>query len=599
VKLGIRGAAVLSQSPGVQIGGTVTAARNIIVNARNYAGIYLDGLGSGTQIQGNYIGTDATGGVKLGVPVPGIRVFTGNNTISGNVIAGTAVGVDIRENGASGNTIQGNLIGTDAAGTQDFGNGIGIELLRTGNNLIGGTAAAARNVISGNDQFGLYIAGPPGPAGANLIQGNYIGTNGAGTAAIPNQVGGNLDQTTDVTFGGGAAGAGNVVSGNQSNGIEIYSPTPASGLVIQRNLVGTNATGTAAVANGGAGIRANVNGPISILGNVVSGNVRHGLEICCSPTIALIQGNRIGTDVGGSMDLRNGQSGIYLEAATGSVLGGTAPGEGNVIAFNGAPGSGVNFAGVRVNYGNGHRIRGNAIWGQTGLGVDLGGLGAEPNDACDADTGPNNLQNYPVLTAANLSGPGTVVTGTLNSTASTTFDVDLYASPSCDGSGFGEGAAYLGTTTVTTNGSCNGSFTASLPVSVTGVITAIATDPGGNSSEFSQCRTVQPSPVAEVTGVVWASKTELTWTAAAGAADYRVLRGVAADFGNLLDQDPDGCERAVVAATSTGSVLTEDPGSQPGRLYWYIVVGRNGANEGPAGNASAGPRLANASGTCP
>jgi hypothetical protein len=341
-----------------------------------------------------------------------------------------------------------------------------------------------------------------------------------------------------------------------------------------------------------------VNGAVTILGNVISGNSQHGVEVCCRPTAATLQGNWVGTDRTAALNLGNGGTGIYLEALS-SVLGGTAPGEGNVIAFNGAPGTGLSFAGIRVNFGTGYRIRGNRIFGQTGLGVDLGGLGVEPNDSCDTDTGPNNLQNHPALTGANLSGPGIVVTGTLNSTASTTFDVDLYASPSCDGSGFGEGATYLGSTTVSTDAACNGAFTVSLPVSTSGVVTAIATSPSGSSSEFSQCRTVQPSPVAEVTGVTWTSKTALSWSAAAGAADYRLLRGIAADFGNLLDQDPDGCERAVTAGTTTGSVLTEDPLAQPGRLYWYVVVGRNGSFEGPAGAASAGPRLANASGTCP
>jgi hypothetical protein len=589
VELGIRGAGVYSQSPGVQIRG------NVIVNARNYAGIYLDAGASSTNIQGNYIGTDATGSVNLGVVVPGITAYAGNNTISGNVIAGTAVGIAIRENAASNNTIQGNLIGTNAAGTQDFGNVTGIELLRTGNNLIGGTTAGTRNVISGNDQFGIYIAGPPGPAGDNVVQGNFIGTNAAGTAAIANQTGVYVYETTNVTFGGAAAGAGNVVSGNQANGIELFISDPPI-VVVQGNLVGTTAAGTAALPNGANGILAAVNGPVSILGNVISGNGQNGLNVCCKPTTAVIQGNRIGTGRDGALSLPNGWNGMDLSGFN-NVVGGLLLGEPNVVAFN-APGN-TNFAGIRVSQNGGHRIRGNAVFSNGGLGLDVGGLGVQGNDACDTDLGPNGLQNYPVLTGATQSSASTVVTGTMNSTASTIFDVDLYTSASCDPSGFGEGGVYVGSTAVTTDGACNGSFAVTIPAALTGALTGVAVDPAGNTSEFSACVPVQLSTVAEVGPLAWQGKTELSWPAAAGAAEYRVLRGGVADLANLLDSDPDSCERTLVAGTSTGPVLTEDPVAEPGRFYWYLVVGRNGALEGPAGSASAGPRVVNPSGVCP
>jgi hypothetical protein len=133
---------------------------------------------------------------------------------------------------------------------------------------------------------------------------------------------------------------------------------------------------------------------------------------------------------------------------------------------------------------------------------------------------------------------------------------------------------------------------------LTGAIAALAVAPSGATSEFSACGTAVPSPVAEVTGLLWTGTTALSWSAAAGAAEYRVLRGALADLSNLLDGDADGCERLVVPATGSGPVLTEDPWDVPGRLYWYLVVGRNGPDEGSAGSASAGPRLANG-GSCP
>ena len=110
---------------------------------------------------------------------------------------------------------------------------------------------------------------------------------------------------------------------------------------------------------------------------------------------------------------------------------------------------------------------------------------------------------------------------------------------------------------------------------------------------------VQPSAIAEVGALTWPGKNELSWPATAGASQYRVLRGVRGDLGKLLDQSEDSCERAVVTASGTGPILTEDPVAVASRLYWYLVVGINGPVEGPAGDATAGPRLANASGACP
>jgi hypothetical protein len=105
--------------------------------------------------------------------------------------------------------------------------------------------------------------------------------------------------------------------------------------------------------------------------------------------------------------------------------------------------------------------------------------------------------------------------------------------------------------------------------------------------------------VGEVPNVVWASKTELTWSAAPGATSHRVLRGILGDLAKLLTVLDDSCERFSGSATTTGPVLTEDPAGATGGLYWYLVVGSNGTYEGPAGQATAGDRIANAPGACP
>jgi hypothetical protein len=169
------------------------------------------------------------------------------------------------------------------------------------------------------------------------------------------------------------------------------------------------------------------------------------------------------------------------------------------------------------------------------LGIDLLGgtegigaaTGVTANDPCDADIGigaPNNLQNYPVLTSATSSGGITTVAGILDSTSSTAFTVDFYANSACDASGNGEGQTFLGSTTVTTDGSCNGSFVVVLPfdVPVGGSVTATAIDPAGNTSEFSPCRSVeQGAPCLSL------SRTSQSFTASGGNGSVNVTGSAA------------------------------------------------------------------------
>ena len=145
-----------------------------------------------------------------------------------------------------------------------------------------------------------------------------------------------------------------------------------------------------------------------------------------------------------------------------------------------------NQTGVMVEGGTGNQIRGNSIHSNSRLGIDLGRAGVTANDLGDVDTGPNNLQNFPVLTAAQ-GGATTRVEGTLNSLAGTSFALDFYANTTANPSGYGEGERYLGSTTVTTDASGNASFSVELlSATLPGeFVTATATDPAGNTSEFS------------------------------------------------------------------------------------------------------------------
>ena len=392
-----------------------------------------------------------------------------------------------------GNTIQGNFIGTDPTGTITRANGdSGIFLntvsttLHENNDLVGGPAPAARNLLSGNLIEGVNVAAGTG----HLVENNLIGTNAAGTAALGNGTGIGIN-CSDSTFGGTTASARNVISGNTGRGILMSNSlgNPAvTNNVVEGNFIGTDVTGTLAIANDDPGIGLygfgnTIGGTTPGAGNVISGNSFEGIDIQGADG-SVIQGNFIGTDAGGSLALGNAYPGITL-SGSGVTIGGTDPAAANVIAFNG-----TSFAGgVIVSSGTGNEIRGNSIFSNKGLGIDLGGDGVTLNDPGDADTGANNLQNFPIITSVSPTN----VQGTLNSTANTSFTLEFFANPDCSASGYGQGKTLLGSKIVTTDGSGNVGFNAALSVPGGTVVTATATDPSGNTSEFSQCGFLFPA----------------------------------------------------------------------------------------------------------
>ena len=488
---------------GLTIAAGSSTVRGLVINSFNSAGIIV--LGGGDVIAGNFIGTDTTGTTALGNAGGGVIISAANNTVggttpgAGNVISGnTGDGLEVNGSGATGAVVQGNIIGLNAAGTAILGNtGEGLLINDASGALIGGTVAAARNVISGNgiDGVSLNNAGATG----NLVQGNFIGTDTTGTIALGNVRHGvsithdnnsTNPSGSDNTIGGTVAGAGNLISGNGGFGIVIFGPNGgASGNLVQGNFIGTDVSGTQAVGNVGDGIVLSsapdntVGGTTAAARNVISGNGKYGVVIESSPSTGnLVQGNFIGTDVSGTSPLGNANHGVIIQVgASANTIGGTAAGSGNVIAFNTGDG-------VTVVSGTGNAILSNAIFANGGLGIDLGADGVTPNDSL-GHNGPNNYQNFPILTSVVTSGGTTTLSGTLNSTPNATFTVQFFANAAPDPSGFGEGQQYLGQTRVTTDGSGNASFsvTLSTPPLVGQFFTATATDdPAGNTSEFSQ-----------------------------------------------------------------------------------------------------------------
>jgi parallel beta-helix repeat protein len=420
------------------VGGTALEARNLIIE--NGAGMVIDadsqGLGSGNMVLGNYIGTDGTN--PLGNDVYGINVgdaerqeIGGTATGAGNVISGNGLPhppYDIKNgllihayqpNWADGCIVQGNFIGLDASGTVAMSNEDGIRIWDVADTLVGGTAVGARNVISGNAVVGIivrpYSLGDIYTTG-NKVQGNYIGTDVSGTLPLGNGVGIEL-QGIDNLVGGTEPGAGNVISGNNSDGVLIF---------------GATATGNQ------------------------------------------VQGNYIGTDASGTLDLGNAAHGVVVEDARNFSVGDMTPGAGNTIAFNGDTGVFVADTGSGAAWG---RIVGNSVFSNALLGIDLAALGSAGVTANDVFPDADGLQNFPVVATANVSGSNVTLQGTLASTADTDFRIELFSSVVCDGTGNGEGQNFLGSLPVTTDGNGDVSFgpTVLSSVGVGRQITATAT----------------------------------------------------------------------------------------------------------------------------
>ncbi len=350
-------------------------------------------------------------------------------------------------------------------------------------------------VINGFDYNGIDLV----YSSNNLIECNFIGTNTAGTAAIPNLESGILvNKSTRNTVGGTNAGAGNLISGNGDHGIFIVLSDLT---LVQGNYIGTNAAGTEAIPNENIGIlndvanRNTIGGGSAVAGNLISGNGDRGILIRDSDS-TLVQGNNIGMNAAGTEAIPNEESGMELIRSDRSTIGGSEEGDGNIIAYN-------NGAGLFLDSGLRNRILGNAIFNNGTLGIDIAAEGVNANDPGDDDIGANDLQNFPLLTTAKTDDGEITISGTFNSTANTNgFRLEFFASTSCNGdqSGnpqsedYGEGETFLGYTTVNTDANGDARFTVNLSadVAVGAFISATATSPDSSTSEFSQCIAATP-----------------------------------------------------------------------------------------------------------
>ena len=356
---------------------------------------------------------------------------------------------------AGHDVITGNYIGVNLTGAAARPNGgHGIAMVDGYANKVGGFTPGVRNVISANGDDGILVTGGQ----LNHIEGNYIGTNAAGTAALGNiGAGVALDGATIETVGGGLAGARNLISGNSRYGVLAQDVTD---LLIAGNLIGTDATGLHPMGNGDTAVMLlrsdgnTIGGTLATQRNVISAN-SGGIELNSSEA-NIIQGNRIGTKADGTGDLGNDLLGIHLLLSDDNVVGNGIgqTGAGNVVAHTNSQGILVGAGsnrnliqgnsvignqkegllvtagptkilnnvivgngkdGVKVDGSNpfpfGVRISGNQMFSNSALGINLGApsdnsFGVTANDPLDADTGPNSRQNFPVLTSLHPGANG-------------------------------------------------------------------------------------------------------------------------------------------------------------------------------------------------
>jgi hypothetical protein len=429
-----------SASGGNRIGGTTAAQRNVI-SGNGSAGIQIgdpQGMGIGSannRIIGNYIGVTPDGSAALPNEAVGIGIVfaasTGNeiggiNAGEGNVISGNGLhGIAFQE-GANGTLVRGNLIGLNAAGTAAIPNSqAGVYILRAANNTIGGTTAAARNIIAGNALGGVNITGEsllqvtaetarptaethtvaawtpgrlqmgrdvlPQRAGAvhaatgNVVQGNYIGLNAAGTAPLSNVLFGvMLNHTSGNTVGGAVTGAGNVIAAHTYGVWLLAEGEATSANLVQGNLIGVDPTGVNTDVADVPGVDSdwgnewgvmlqeaagNQIGGAGLAGNTITGN-SVGVGIVGALAVEnQVQGNRIGTDLNG-LPLASGLSnirGVYIDGGQRNRIGG-ADVLSNTIAYNRQQGITV-LADQGPGAGNDLQI--NRIFGNAETALDL------------------------------------------------------------------------------------------------------------------------------------------------------------------------------------------------------------------------------------
>jgi titin len=367
-----------------------------VISGNHWDGVQLISGVTGNIVEGDDIGITpgsppvgdhAAGALKaLGNGASGVAIFASahDNVIgvspsgsgAGNVISGNGQnGVYISDPGTTGNVVAGDLIGTDPTGSYALPNDNGVFVQnKASGNTIGGTVSSTGDVISGNSWDGVHIVNG---ATANVVEGDDIGTNLGGTAALGNAQSGVAIYAgaTNNIIGGTAAGAGDVLSGNGGHGVYI-SGSGTTGNVVAGDLIGTDSTGSYSVPNNVGVLIQNgaaqntIGGITSRVSDVISGNSWDGVQITWGATQNVVEGDYIGLALDGQSPLGNGASGVSIYGgATSNTIGGTAAGTIDLIAYNSQNGVYIGGSGTSGNIVEGVYIIYN---GNNGVQLDPG-----------------------------------------------------------------------------------------------------------------------------------------------------------------------------------------------------------------------------------
>lgn len=467
----------------IVLGGTGPNEGNLVSGSRG-SGIFMYQSDTALII-GNKIGTDITGSYAI----PNANGIALNNTNFVQIGGGTAAHRNLISGNTHGiyfstdsdrNIVCGNYIGTDNSGLAAIANNSGV-FVRGDSNKIGGILLGQGNLISGNTQEGIEIAGDLTggfyPRG-NTVQGNLIGTDITGAWGIANGYGININHGCEGTIiGGNTLAARNIISGNTKDGIRMHI---ADSTQIYGNIIGLDISGSLALGNQRNGIdvswssktfigNANVNEA-----NIIGSNTGHGIYIHYVSDSNYVHQNYIGTDLTGLLNLANTRNGIQVgDRSTYTEVGGYLAGEGNIIANNLAGGVEIN-GNTSIN----NRILGNSIYDHPLEGIRL--------------SNGNNLQTAPALTGY-TTGPTSTISGTFTSLPNTTYRIEFFTSNTSV-----QGKTFIGTANITTDATGFYAVNETLPVTITAaepIITATATDPNGNTSPFG----VETVLAAEIT----------------------------------------------------------------------------------------------------
>lgn len=509
----------------------------------------IEATGNNFVLTGSFIGVRPDGVTAAGNSLDGVSITGSSNIIGGlsgemrNIIAGNGRdGVRVASPNGSGNVLLGNFIGINIQGNFQLPNARnGVTLEQSNTVTVGGSANGSRNIISGNGQHGIDILVCSVTCNGHVIEGNRIGTDAGGTAAVANlQHGIRIEAAANNTI------RNNQISGNTLDGINVHSTSIATGgnQTIVGNLVGTTLTGNGPLGNLRDGIVLSgpsagiIGGSSPLQRNVVSWNQRVGVYLNGASDVQ-VQGNYIGISFSGSVIAGNGDSGVLIDSnSSNNTIGGATQNLGNVVAKNGKSGVVIwgntngNFVrnniigwdpsvqiglgnaghgvaidgnnnvidqnvignntktGIHIAQGTGNRLTANRISNNAELGIDLGNPGGQTaNDNGDGDSGPNNFQNYPVLSSVLSNGSDTTVIGTLNSTPNSSFTMEFFVNTTNDPTGYGEGAQYLAQLPANTDGAGNFNFSATMQNIVTApgqwVSVTATNNATGDTSEFS------------------------------------------------------------------------------------------------------------------